>query len=592
MRTHLNILYLVLFGMVWIASGCPEPIAYQTDTVSPPDSKHMVHIKDASHPQSGFWIDAFEYPNVPNQRPLVNTTFADAKQACQDAGKRLCTASEWRRACLGSEKLRFGYADTYEAQRCHTASTLASGHTSMMQANEWTVESGSKQYCQTDGVFDLIGNVEEWVLDDWQGREGSLEGGAWYTYTEYADCSGNYSRQPDYRTPMNRPIYSAGFRCCWTPSTPTSEDISTDARERQSSPQTTTTYNGSLERPIGHGLWMDIYEYPNQPFVKPQTNVTWDEANDACQAAGKRLCSVTEWELGCSGNENWNFPYGQEYISDLCDIGHTAPSATGTFLGCQSSFGVQDMVGSVWEWTATEIDATVLKTNPNDQLKEIRGGSWFVEEQKGVCRPSDGYPVVSSDHRYPDIGFRCCRGEPMTNDLKAPSTIQCPSDMVAIDNYCLDRFEYPNLASVNPIADATFTMAKQACKDQGKHLCTDREWLRACEGQQKRRWPYGNVYRAQTCNDHGWVAVDNMGSNQPSGKFHDCATPEGASDMSGNLWEWTDGEIPTLRGGGWQLSAGLGQCRSFSNPSADYHAGEVGFRCCANLSEAQRLQSP
>ena len=40
----------------------------------------------------------------------------------------------------------------------------------MMQAQEFVVDSGSKQYCQTNGVFDLIGNLEEWVLDDWQGR--------------------------------------------------------------------------------------------------------------------------------------------------------------------------------------------------------------------------------------------------------------------------------------------------------------------------------------------------------------------------------------------------------------------------------------
>ena len=46
----------------------------------------------------------------------------------------------------------------------------------MMLAQEFLVDSGSKQYCQTDGVFDLIGNLEEWVLDDWQGRVGSLEG--------------------------------------------------------------------------------------------------------------------------------------------------------------------------------------------------------------------------------------------------------------------------------------------------------------------------------------------------------------------------------------------------------------------------------
>ena len=38
-----------------------------------------------------------------------------------------------------------------------------------------------------------------------------------------------------------------------------------------------------------------------------------------------------------------------------------------------------------------------------------------------------------------------------------------------------------------------------------------------------------------------------------------------------------------------KLSAGLGQCRSFAEPDSSYHAGEVGFRCCATKTEAQGL---
>ena len=41
-------------------------------------------------------------------------------------------------------------------------------------------------------VFDMVETSEEW-FDSWRGAEG-LEGGAWYTHTSYADCSGRYSR--------------------------------------------------------------------------------------------------------------------------------------------------------------------------------------------------------------------------------------------------------------------------------------------------------------------------------------------------------------------------------------------------------------
>ena len=76
-----------------------------------------------------------------------------------------------------------------------------------MDPSELIIASGDREACQsTEGVFDMVGNLEEWVLDSWRGAEGMLEGGAWYTHTSYADCSGRYSRQPA----MN-PHRQAGF---------------------------------------------------------------------------------------------------------------------------------------------------------------------------------------------------------------------------------------------------------------------------------------------------------------------------------------------------------------------------------------------
>ena len=52
-----------------------------------------------------------------------------------------------------------------------------------------------------------------------------------------------------------------------------------------------------------------------------------------------------------------------------------------------------------------------------DVLKELQGGSWFVDASKGTCRPSDGYPLSkATSARYPDVGFRCCRGAMTTSE--------------------------------------------------------------------------------------------------------------------------------------------------------------------------------
>ena len=106
-------------------------------------------------------------------------------------------------------------------------------------------------------------------------------------------------------------------------------------------------YNPDFEYPIGDSLWMDVFEYPNQPNQRPKTNVSWEEAN----------ATVPIQESDCvpfrSGNwgveVSWDGrPYGDSFIDDLCNIGHPEGSLSGTHIGCQSSFGLQDMVGSVW----------------------------------------------------------------------------------------------------------------------------------------------------------------------------------------------------------------------------------------------------
>ena len=72
----------------------------------------------------------------------------------------------------------------------------------------------------------MIGNLEEWVLDDWKGQRGMLEGGASYTHETYADCTGRYSRMPDYRLSPTQNIVSAGARCCWSKTPLTKELVS------------------------------------------------------------------------------------------------------------------------------------------------------------------------------------------------------------------------------------------------------------------------------------------------------------------------------------------------------------------------------
>ncbi len=55
---------------------------------------------------------------------------------------------------------------------------------------------------------------------------------------------------------------------------------------------------------------MDRYEYPNQPGATPARLTSWYDAQEACEAAGKRLCEEQEWTLACEGPERQPYPTG------------------------------------------------------------------------------------------------------------------------------------------------------------------------------------------------------------------------------------------------------------------------------------------
>lgn len=169
-------------------------------------------------------------------------------------------------------------------------------------------------------------------------------------------------------------------------------------------------------------------------------------------------------------------------------------------------------------------------------------------------------------------------------------------------HFCIDRFEYPNERGKNPVVMKSWREAKDACRAQGKRLCTDSEWTLACEGPARLPYPYGSKRDAAACNiDKPHIDVDEaaileprkraaeitrLWQGEPSGARDACVSAYGVFDMTGNVDEWVVNESGTpydsgLKGGYW------GRVRDACRPMTTAHGEkfpfyQTGFRCCAN----------
>jgi len=157
---------------------------------------------------------------------------------------------------------------------------------------------------------------------------------------------------------------------------------------------------------------IDRYEYTAPGTDLPLNYQSFQKSNATCTSLGKRLCTETEWNFACEGEDMRPYPYGfsrepkcnqdrddlyeinphRQILADRRERADARPE-------CVSPFGVYNMAGNM--------DESVLREGREhvDPFRNALKGGWWMPA-RNRCRPA----TTAHDDYYKDIqvGTRCC----------------------------------------------------------------------------------------------------------------------------------------------------------------------------------------
>jgi formylglycine-generating enzyme required for sulfatase activity len=421
--------------------------------------------------------------------------------------------------------------------------------------------------------------------------------------------------------------------------------------------QQTETTNGQYARCVAAGVCSEPKnERWHDPayIAHPVTDIDWQQANSYAAWVGGRLPTEAEWEKACRSTDARPFPWGNEPPTATRSnynnaVGDTMP--VGSYPEGASPLGIVDLSGNVWEWinsldAAYPYSATDGREDPEDPGKRVvRGGSFYYTQYQIRCAARTGFtPDTASQH----IGLRVVIDKP-TNEWRhavdealyvyvsggefemgspaeeAASPREAPRHTAAVADFWIQQTETTNAQyarcvtagvctepdnerwhdpayAEHPVANVDWQQANSYAAWVGGRLPTEAEWEKACRSSDARTFPWGEEPPSATLSNYNNL----VGDTAPVGSYPDGASPVGALDLSGNLWEWvstldadypysaTDGREDAnatgkriVRGGSFYYTQYQIRCAARTGFPADTISQHIGFRVVLAAPQSQ-----